>query len=70
MHFFKRYMFTERDENGRLLCTGECSTVEEFDRLVTEYPPARGHTLTLFDSMIPLDDFGLTYKTIRTVTGT
>ena len=69
MRFFKRYIFTGRDENGKLLCTGEYTTVEEFDRFAAEYPPASGHTLTLFDSMIPLDDFGLTYKTVRTITG-
>lgn len=39
MYFPKRYSWTERDEGGKLLCTGEFSTPEEFDRHAAQCPP-------------------------------
>lgn len=69
MYFEKRYQCTERNENGKLLSTGGFSSVEEFDRFVAEYPPVEGHTLTLRDTWVALDDFGLFHKTVREIVG-
>lgn len=69
MYFQKRYSWTERDEKGKLLCTGEFSTPEEFDRHAAQWPPMKGHTLTLFDTWSPLDIFGLFHKVVREVKG-
>lgn len=69
MYFEKRYQYTERNENGKLLSTGGFSSVEEFDRFVAQYPPADGHTLTLCDSWGALDVFGLFHKTVREIIG-
>lgn len=69
MIFHKRYTFTERNENGRLIATGEYSTPEEFDRDTAQNPPLAGHVLTLCDSFTPLDPFGLCHKIVRQVVG-
>ena len=69
MYFPKRYSWTDRDENGKLQSVGEFSSPEEFDRYVARWPPMKGHTMTLFDTWSPLDDFGLFHKVVRSITG-
>lgn len=69
MYFEKRYQCTERDESGKLLSTGGFSSPEEFDRFVAQYPPVKGHTLTLYDSWTTLDVFGLFREVIRRIVG-
>lgn len=69
MYFEKRYRMTERDENGRLICVYSYSTPEEFDLHISQWPPIAGHVLTLYDTLAPLDCFGLCYKVVREVTG-
>ena len=70
MELYKRYELLERDHTGRLICVGKYSTPEEFDQDIAKHPPAKGHTLTLFDSFITEDCFGLSKKAVRIVVGT
>ena len=69
MYFEKRYQGTERDGAGKLICTFSYSTPEEFDRHIFKYPPMAGHVLTLYDSWVTLDCFGLCRKVVREVIG-
>lgn len=69
MYFEKRYQGTERNEKGKLISTFSYSTPEEFDRHISQYPPMKGHVLTLFDSWTTLDCFGLCRKVVREITG-
>ena len=69
MYFEKRYQGTERGENRKLISTFGYSTPEEFDRHISQYPPMKGHTLTLFDTWTALDGFGLSHKVIREIAG-
>lgn len=50
MYFEKRYQGTEGDEKGKLISTFSYSTLEEFDRHISQSAPMEGHVLTLFDS--------------------
>jgi len=69
MYFEKRYQGTERDEKGKLISTFSYSTLEEFDRHISQSAPMEGHVLTLFDSWSTLDCFGLCRKVVREITG-